>query len=71
MKTMRDLVLYELKLMSMTQRTGQNTYDDFTQMDDAMLFDAFCTYKFNEGWKHGNTTKYDPSVENTQFIIEE
>jgi hypothetical protein len=70
MKTMRDLVLYELKLMSMTQRTGENTYDDFTQMDDEMLFDAFCTYKFNEGWKHGNIFKYDSSSKETKFTVE-
>jgi G:T-mismatch repair DNA endonuclease (very short patch repair protein) len=70
MKTMRDLVLYELKLMSTAQRTGENTYDDFTQMDDEILFDAFCTYKFNEGWKHGNMYKFNPSSEETKVTLE-
>jgi hypothetical protein len=55
----------------MTQRTGENTYDDFTQMDDEMLFDAFCTYKFNEGWKHGNMYKFNPSSEETKFTVDE
>jgi hypothetical protein len=71
MKTMRDMVMYELQLMASRGLTGQNTDKDFEDMDDEVLFDALCTFKFDEGWRHGNTFKCDSSVNNKKFITEE
>jgi hypothetical protein len=57
--------------MAITGRTGQNTDRDFKDMEDEMLFEALCTFKFDEGWRHGNIFKYDASVENKKFIADE
>ena len=64
---MRDVILNELKLMALAGKTGENDYADFQLMSDDILFDAYTTFKYNEGWRHGNNFKFDPSIHESRF----
>jgi hypothetical protein len=65
--SMRNVILDELRLMALAGKTGENVYSDFLKMDDSVLFDAYTTFKYNEGWRHGNNFKFDPSIHESRF----